>query len=250
MELLQLAYFLELAESEHVTKTAEKLMISQPTLSLTIRRLEEELGVQLFDRTGRNVRLNENGRLFRTYAEDALRILRKGKTELALRKEKRKPFVAVGIQSPYVWQDLTGGFATRYPQYALSQQSVEDGSWKNSLLSGAIDFYIGGLLDGPQAVPDGRFDSLTFAEGSLCVIVPASSYAGRESVRLSELSEASFICRPAEEVFQQYTDRLCRLEGFTPKISMVCDYTVREAMVAEGHGLSFSSTGIPSLMTV
>ena len=91
MELLQLTYFLELAESEHVTKTAEKLMISQPALSLTIRRLEDELGAALFDRNGRNIRLNENGRLFRTYAEDALRLLQEGKSELSQRKISGTP---------------------------------------------------------------------------------------------------------------------------------------------------------------
>ena len=53
MELLQLKYFLLLCESQHVSKTAEKLNISQPSLSSTIKKLEKELGVPLFVRKGR-----------------------------------------------------------------------------------------------------------------------------------------------------------------------------------------------------
>lgn len=243
MELLQLVYFLELAESEHVTKTAEKLMISQPTLSLTIRRLEDELGAALFDRNGRNIRLNENGRLFRTYAEDALRLLQEGKSELSQREDKRNALVSVGIQSPYVWQDLTGGFVTRYPQYTLSQRSVEDGSWREALRSGEFDYYIGGITDDGDSAFSRSLASFTFAQGSLCVIVPRdSAFADRASVSLPELAGEAFISRPAGEVFQLYTDHLCLLAGFVPRISMVCDYTLREAMVAEGHGISFSST--------
>lgn len=59
MELLQLRYFLEVAESEHVTHSAQKLRVSQPSLTQAISRLERELGVQLFEPEGRGIRLTE-----------------------------------------------------------------------------------------------------------------------------------------------------------------------------------------------
>ncbi|GHO56340.1 hypothetical protein KSB_48150 [Ktedonobacter robiniae] len=65
MELLQLKYFLTVARLEHMTRAAEELGIAQPPLSQTIARLEEELGVPLFDRLGRNIqRLEQSGRKF------------------------------------------------------------------------------------------------------------------------------------------------------------------------------------------
>ena len=64
MELQQLKYFLVLAKSENVTKAAASLHIAQPALSQSIKRLETELGVQLFQRTGRRLHLNEAGRFF------------------------------------------------------------------------------------------------------------------------------------------------------------------------------------------
>ena len=58
MELLQLKYFLAVAESEHMTNTAKQLHIAQPALSQSIHRLEQELGVSLFERAGRGIRLS------------------------------------------------------------------------------------------------------------------------------------------------------------------------------------------------
>ena len=62
MELLQLRYFLVAAKYEHMTKAAEVLRIAQPALSQSIKRLEQELGIPLFDREKRNIRLNDAGR--------------------------------------------------------------------------------------------------------------------------------------------------------------------------------------------
>lgn len=82
MELLQLRYFLALAKEEHMSHTAEKLFISQPSLSLTIKKLEDELGVKLFDRTGRNIKLNLYGKAFLPHVEDVFSSLERGVNEL------------------------------------------------------------------------------------------------------------------------------------------------------------------------
>ena len=62
MNLSQLEYFQIVAKEEHISRAAEKLHISQPSLSTTIRRLENELDTLLFDRVGRNIYLNEAGK--------------------------------------------------------------------------------------------------------------------------------------------------------------------------------------------
>lgn len=68
MDLLQLKYFKVVAEQEHITKSAKLLMVSQPYLSAIVARLEEEMGGQLFDRDGRNVVLNEYGKILLHHA--------------------------------------------------------------------------------------------------------------------------------------------------------------------------------------
>ena len=79
MELLQLQYFLLLAKEQHVTRTAELLHISQPSLSATIKKLEAELGAPLFIRKGRNIVLSPYGEAFKQYAEEAFLLLEKCK---------------------------------------------------------------------------------------------------------------------------------------------------------------------------
>ena len=84
MELLQLKYFLEVARLEHMTEAARSLHVTQSSLSKTIGRLEEDLGVPLFDRVGRKLRLNEFGSRFYLRAERALFELEQGSRRLAI----------------------------------------------------------------------------------------------------------------------------------------------------------------------
>lgn len=72
MQIHQLEQFCAVARTEHMSKAASMLHVSQPTLSLNILRLEEELGVALFDRVGRNIRLNRYGRTFLFHIERVL----------------------------------------------------------------------------------------------------------------------------------------------------------------------------------
>lgn len=84
MELLQLQYFIAVARLEHMTEAALTLHVTQSSLSKTIQRLEEDLGVPLFDRTGRKLRLNESGCRFLPRAEKALFELEQGGRSLEI----------------------------------------------------------------------------------------------------------------------------------------------------------------------
>lgn len=64
MDIQQLKYFLDVAQTEHMTRSAKRLNIAQPALSRSVSRLEHELGVSLFDREGRGLQLTDEGRLF------------------------------------------------------------------------------------------------------------------------------------------------------------------------------------------
>ncbi|MDQ0156301.1 LysR family transcriptional regulator [Robertmurraya andreesenii] len=82
MEWVQIQYFQAVAKAEHFTRAAEQLAVSQPALSRSIAKLEEELGVQLFDRRGRNIYLNRYGRIFLEYVEQAIKQMELGKQEI------------------------------------------------------------------------------------------------------------------------------------------------------------------------
>ena len=82
MELLQLRYFCEIARQENISKASRLLHVSQPSLSRTLSSLEAELGTKLFDREGRNIRLNHNGEIYFRHIRDALNLIDNAKSEL------------------------------------------------------------------------------------------------------------------------------------------------------------------------
>lgn len=77
MEWQQFEYFKTLAQMQHVTRASEALSITQPALSRSITRFEEEIGVPLFERQGRSIRLNKYGQLFLQRVENIMRELKK-----------------------------------------------------------------------------------------------------------------------------------------------------------------------------
>ena len=83
MEIRQLRYFLDIAQTEHLTQSAHNLFVTQSTLSHGLRQLEQELGVDLFDRVGRRLRLSQAGLAFRVYAARALHEIEAGRMALA-----------------------------------------------------------------------------------------------------------------------------------------------------------------------
>ena len=72
MELLQLRYFLDSAENENFSKTAEKYMVPASCVSIAVKKLEKELGCALFDRHSNKIKLNDNGRLFHASIKNAI----------------------------------------------------------------------------------------------------------------------------------------------------------------------------------
>ena len=96
MTLQQLQYFRELARTQHYTRAAERLMVSQPSLSYAMGLLEKELGVKLFQKKGRGVMLTPAGHLFARRVDAALGELDKARTELEAYCEKQQNALAVG----------------------------------------------------------------------------------------------------------------------------------------------------------
>lgn len=96
MTLLQLSYFLALAENLHYTKTAESLHISQPSLSYAILNLEKELGVPLFRKEKQTVSLTPNGRIFYPYVKKTLETLNNGRRAVQANNSTQKSVVHMG----------------------------------------------------------------------------------------------------------------------------------------------------------
>lgn len=97
MELTQLKYFLEAAKTENLSQAARNLHISQPSLSKAIQKLEEELGAPLFQRDGRRLRLNGNGKAFLEKTAPAVAQLRAAQQQLSRPGDAEASALTVGV---------------------------------------------------------------------------------------------------------------------------------------------------------
>lgn len=238
--LQQLRYFKELAEAGHLTRTAEKLLITQTTLSNTIKNLERQLGVKLFDRVGRSIQLSEAGKLYLPYVQEALHALDNGRSALGDYRGAEERTVSVAFSSSMAWAELIRGFHTQYEEYTIRQIDRGKDAFRRLLLDQEVDFVITG-------VGDISFDGFSYREIRetpiyLCVS-PDHPLAERESVSLSEIRDEPFINLPESSAFRGFCDELFARAGIHYHVALECDYTLRGRLVEAGFGVALT-TGI------
>ena len=144
MNFNQLEYFITAAETEHMSRAAQKLNVSQPALSSNIQKLENEIGLELFDRTGRHISLNEYGKAFLPTARRIIDDLEEGLTELHDMKRSEDNRVVICAPSLTYYPDLEQTLYSRSPKVSLTNTLCDFDSLFDSVSSGSIDFCIVG----------------------------------------------------------------------------------------------------------
>lgn len=242
MNLQQLEYFKTVAETENFTKASKLLLVTQPALSKSIAKLEGELKVPLFEKSGRNVKLTRFGKLFLVHAERALVEIEKGIKELDEMVSDTTGTVSISSTSrvgAYFMNFIISDFLNDNPnvKFQFNQQSateiIED------LKKGKID--IGFYDNHTEPIWDINIESIPIKKQEYVLIVPKNhKLAGRGEVSLKELENESFIafCEGSKERILSCTDAL----GYTPKISIQPKGanigSVIEGLVSAGAGIS------------
>ncbi|MEK5164276.1 LysR family transcriptional regulator [Paenibacillus sp. FSL R5-0527] len=217
MELLQLQYFRTVARLEHMTKAAEEIRIAQPALSQTIARLEADLGVPLFDRNGRHIKLNGYGEAFLKKIEPALALIEEGRAEVADLAGLECGRVFLSTTTHKCFTDVIGSFIFRHPKARLQITQASTLDKIKQLRSGDIDF----CITFPPLQEEG-IEGISFLTENINIAVPlAHRLANRSSIDLSELADDPFICIHAQNPFRQMTDAFCEQAGFAPNV--VCE---------------------------
>ena len=241
MELLQLQYFLQLANLQHVSRAAEKLHISQPSLSATVKKLEGELGVPLFVRKGRNIVLSSYGEVFKTYAEQAILSLENGRQAVSNMKSTDDSTLKLGILSPYIWNELFSRFSDSNPHVKINRYSIEDYQFYDSLIEGRIDMYLGGI-NFQRNVNTDEIEYLPLYEDDMVLLVHRDHpFANRDGVDLRECRGERFISLDDSTSLQQFINNMFDQVRVKPDVVMVCDYTLRDQMVSDKHGVSLTT---------
>lgn len=237
--LQQLTYFRELAKNGHLTHTAESLYITQATLSNVISNLEKQLGVKLFDRVGRGLRLNEAGELYYECVVQALEVLEAGQTRIDNLRRADEGRVTFAANNSIVWAELIRDFQDRNRDCSVRQVScIDPAQTRRMLLNMDVDYAIAGTTDFSL---DG-LEWQVFREERISVCLPADHpLAGREQVYLRDLEGEKVINLPQGHPFQNYCDELLKRAGVHCEVVMESDYRMSTPLIESGVGIALAT---------
>lgn len=187
MEIRVLRYFLAIVREESITKAAELLHITQPTLSRQIAQMEEDMGVKLFDRGTRKIVLTNEGLLLRRRAEEILELVDKTERELAEQDEKVEGTVSIGcgdLAAVQMMPELIKKFRERYPAINFDLYTATADHIKDRMDWGLTDI---GLLLEPINMEKYDYIRLNREEQWVAVIPPDSPLAKLEYITPEDL---------------------------------------------------------------
>ena len=252
-----LRQFAVVAREEHVTRAAELLGVPQPTLSRSVARLEAELGLPLFTRPGRSVKLTRHGRYLLDAAERALATLSAAVEHMTGEADPLRGRVALGFLhtlGPEIVPQLLKDFRASYPEVRFGL--VQDGG--HELLARLRDGDLDLCLTAP--LPTGA-DVLArgLAEQRIDLFVPLGhrlTAAATDGVPLSAAAAEDFIVMEPGYGLRAITDVMCREAGFAPRIAFEGEEVgTARGLVGAGLGVSLlpataSSLADPSVVSV
>ncbi|MHC4880828.1 MAG: LysR family transcriptional regulator [Planctomycetota bacterium] len=241
MELDQLRYFLRVAERGNFTRAAEDLGISQPALSRSIQKLEDELGQPVFERKTRSVALTDAGTLLQSRAQQVLTILEDTKAEITDDGEcGRVRIGAIPTIAPYFLPEVLQQFSAEFPRATLIVQENTTDNLLKSCTQGEIDLAILAL---PIPAKYLEFEEL-FEEELLLVLPPDHPLVEKPKIRLSDVEQFPFVLLDEAHCLSDNIVSFCRQRSFQP---VAVERTSQLAMVQELVSLSHGVSMIPEM---
>jgi DNA-binding transcriptional LysR family regulator len=241
MEMLHLKYFMIVARYEHITHAAEELHISQPSLSKVIARLEEELGVMLFDRQGRNIHINSYGKAFLKRVERMFLELEDGKKELAEMSGLEQGKISLAWTNLVLLPKILQGFLKEYPSVSIRQIMASTLEMKHQLESGIIDL----CISSPPMEGSRIICQPLYTHDFLLAVPKNHRLAEKDSIDLAEVATEHFVSTKQGYGYRDITDKFCHEAGFVPNIVFEGDVAVSLiSLVNAGLGVAFMPSPI------
>lgn len=236
MELQQLKYFQAVARLEHMTRAAEELNITQPSLSITISRLEEDIGVPLFDRSGRQIKLNEFGKIFLKRVNRVFSELDEGFREVNDLAGLEYGTVSLAATNLVLLPELLNTFLSQYPQVKFRLFQDTTIKMQQQLEKGEVDL----CITSPPVEGRGVKSIPLFMEEIILVVPKQHRFANREEIDLHELENDPFVSLKTGYGIRDTADSLCKQAGFAPNIAFeVNEPSLVSYLVQSGIGVAF-----------
>jgi LysR family nitrogen assimilation transcriptional regulator len=239
MDLRQLRYFVTVAEQRHFGRAAQALHIAQPALTRQIKQLEDELGVQLFERHARGATPTSDAELLLERASFLLRYADQMRQDMVARQRHPQGAIAIGM-SPGVALVLTAPLAAavraRFPEVRLQIVEMWSDTLYTQLLQGRLDL---GVMVGSSSLP--KLTTADLLSEQLCLIGPAGHprLKGRE-VRIQALQDLPLILTGVAEGGVRWIveSAAARANVRLNAVIEVQSLEVAKRLVSEGFGLT------------
>ncbi len=233
----QIEAFVEIAGQSNLTRAAEAMCLTQPTVTARIQQLERELGHQLFTRTKRRLSLTEAGLMLLPYAQRSLQAMRQGEEALKHLHDLNGGKITIGATpfiSTYLMPILLKNFRKAYPKVQIVVRTARSEEVLRAVLSEVLQV---GLVG--RAIHPG-IESKKLHEDELALVVhPLHHFATRTSVSIEELSGEDIVLFNSSMPYYELTQSVLLSAGVSSSSAMELD-TVEAAkkMVEEGMGIS------------
>lgn len=221
MELLQLYYFQKVARNQHISKTAEELNISQPSLSQSIRKLETELGASLFDRNGKNITLNQAGHIYLKYVDEVFLSLKNASLEINSLINKEEKVVSISV--------LAG--STLLPLYLKQIQDADEEInfhiYQHIPNNDEVDFIINASYYKPS-----NPNKTILLEEDIVAAIPSKHSLSNKKISLHQLENEKLISLTKDKNLYQILEYYFDIYNFHPhnEINIDSPHIMRELL--------------------
>ncbi len=234
----QLECFLAVARLGNVSRAAEEMFLTQPTLTARLKALEEEVGDQLFVRTSRGMRLTEAGKEFVPYAERCVGSFEEGRRHLAELREASGGRLVLGASpgvGTYALPGLLERFAAAYPKVSVSVRTGHSEDILEMTLREEVQLGLTRAMRHPE------IESLHLYEDELVLVVdPGHRFTKRGSANLAEIGEEQLIFFDHDSSYFEQTHALFRNAGIRELRTMEVDnIEAAKRMVEHRLGVAF-----------
>lgn len=238
MTLNQLSYYAEIVQQSSFTKAAEKLFVSQSTLSKSIRTLETEFETELIDRSAKDFQLTKEGKIFYEYTLNLLEYYQLQTQELYQRIHGGNSTLSLGLPPTagtiYFFSQIYK-FQQKYPQVDLRITEMTSKSVKELVGTGKLDL---GVVIEPFH-DDAFFSRKVYASEAVLVVSKQHSLAAKRTVNALELKEERFLMVTPDYMYYDLVLNYCKMAGFTPKVAFESSqWDLLLEMVAAGQGVT------------
>lgn len=229
MELNQIKQFKAIVQTGSISKAAEQLFIAQPSLSQTLKRIEDELGVQLFDRHGKKIVLNDAGKIFLKFCDEVTAAMINAKRELDEYKDSVKKEISIVVDSTSLMLlEIAEKMRRDYPWSIphFFQTPIED--WDIKICS--------------EISPDCGCPSEVVIEEPIGVILPKDHpLVSKKEIFKADIAGCNFLSLNPNENPAKIIFRYCEMAGFTQNVTMYIDHlSAMQDLLKRNFGIAFA----------